>query len=60
MRTFESGATRDTDSSKLDYEGFLSPLVLKRYAEYIHKHRKQVDGKMRVPKNWQKSSPGDI
>ena len=54
MREFESGATRDTDEGKLDYEGFLSPLVLKRYAQYMHKHRKQADGKLRDSDNWQK------
>ena len=33
MRTFATGATRDTEVEKLDYEGFLSPVVLKAYAE---------------------------
>jgi hypothetical protein len=54
MRTFSTGATRDDDNDKLDYEGFLSPLVLERYAEYMHSHRKQADGKMRSSDNWQK------
>lgn len=53
MRNFESGATRDNDTGKLDYEGFLSPLVLKRYAEYLNKHRTQSDGKLRDSDNWQ-------
>lgn len=53
MRNFESGATRDNDKDKLDYEGFLSPLVLKRYAEYLNKHRTQSDGKLRDSDNWQ-------
>jgi hypothetical protein len=57
MREFETGATRDTDEGKLDYEGFLSPLVLKRYAEYMHKHRIQADGKLRASDNWQKGIP---
>lgn len=57
MRTFDTGATRDTADDKLDYEGFLSPLVLKRYAEYLHKHRKQSDGTMRDSDNWQKGIP---
>ena len=59
MREFETGATRDNDTNKLDYEGFISPLVLKRYAEYLHKHRKQTDGKMRSSDNWQKGIPID-
>lgn len=54
IRTFESGATRDTDKGKLDYEGFLSPQVLKRFAEYMHKNRVQSDGSYRDSDNWQK------
>jgi hypothetical protein len=60
MRTFESGATRNTDEGKLDYEGFLSPVVLKLYAEYLNKHRKQADGKMRASDNWQSGIPIDV
>jgi len=33
-RTFDTGATRDTSQDKLDFEGFLSPLVIKRFGEY--------------------------
>ncbi|MCK5608847.1 hypothetical protein KAR91_43645 [Candidatus Pacearchaeota archaeon] len=57
IRQFDSGATRDTAEGKLDYEGFLSPLVLKRYAEYLHKHRIQSDGKLRDSDNWQQGIP---
>lgn len=57
MRNFESGATRNNDEESFDYEGFLSPLVLERYAEYMHTHRKQTDGKMRASDNWQKGIP---
>jgi hypothetical protein len=57
MRTFDTGATRDSDSDKLDYEGFLSPLTLRRYAEYMHQHQKQADGKTRASDNWQKGIP---
>lgn len=59
IRTFETGATRDTDRNKLDYEGFLSPAVLRRYAEYMHEHRKQSDGVLRASDNWQKGIPKD-
>jgi hypothetical protein len=39
MREFKnSTATRDDDKDKLDYEASLSPLVLKRYVEYMKKH----------------------
>ena len=57
MRTFGSGATRDSDSSKIDYEGFLSPLVLKRFGEYMGRHRVQADGVLRTSDNWQKGIP---
>lgn len=56
-RTFKTGATRDTNQNKPDYEGFLSPLVLKRYGEYMNKHRLQSDGKLRDSDNWQKGIP---
>lgn len=57
MRVFESGATRSDDKDKLRYEGFLNPLVTKRFCEYMHKHRIQSDGKLRDPDNWQKGMP---
>lgn len=60
IRVFETGATRDTDVGKIDYEGFLSPIVLERYAIYLHKHRKQSDGKIRDSDNWQKGIPKDV
>lgn len=59
MRKFETGATRDTDEGKLDYEGFFSPLVLERRAEFMHKHRIQTDGTLRASDNWQKGIPPD-
>lgn len=57
MRTFETGATRNGDSDKFDYEGFLSPLVLQRYAAYMHRNRLQADGALRDSDNWQKGIP---
>ena len=59
VREFETGATRDSEDGKLDYEGFLSTLALQRYAEYMHKHRKQSDGEIRCSDNWQKGIPLD-
>ena len=59
MRQFETGATRDTDDGKYDYEGFMSPLVIERFAEYMHKHRFQADGKVRDSDNWQRGMPLD-
>ena len=57
MRQFDSGATRNVDTDNLDMEGFISPLVMLRYSEYMHKHRKQADGKLRASDNWQKGIP---
>lgn len=57
MRNFSTGATRNSDEGKYDYEGFISPLVLERYGEYMNKHRKQADGKLRDSDNWQKGIP---
>lgn len=60
MRSFASGATRNTDTSKLDYEGFLSPVALESFAKYMHSHRIQADGNMRASDNWQKGIPMDV
>lgn len=60
VRAFSSGATRDLDTNKFDYEGFLSPLVLKRYAEHMHKARKMPNGDMRASDNWQLGIPLDV
>ena len=57
IRRFESGATRDTAEGKLDFEGFLSPLVLQAFAEYMHRNRKMADGSLRSSDNWQKGIP---
>lgn len=57
MCVFESGATRNIDTNKLDYDGFLSPLAIKRFAQYMHKHRFQADGTLRDSDNWQKGIP---
>ena len=54
IRIFKTGATRDTEKNKIDYEGFLSPIVLKAFGEYMDKHRIQKDGKIRESDNWQK------
>lgn len=57
IRQFDSGATRDVADHKYDYEAFESPLVLNRFAKYMHKHRKQKDGTIREGDNWQKGIP---
>jgi hypothetical protein len=57
IRTFDTGATRDTDQGKLDYTRALSSIVLERYVQYLNKHRKQPDGSMRDFDNWKKGLP---
>ena len=59
IRSFDTGATRGAERGKLDYEGFLSPLVLERFAVYMDEHRTQADGKRRESDNWQKGMPQD-
>jgi hypothetical protein len=56
-RVFATGASRNSDEGKLDFEGFLSPTVLKAYAEYMHQNRFLEDGSMRDSDNWQKGIP---
>jgi len=60
LREFNTGATRNLDKSKLDYEGFLSPLALEAFAKYMHSHRQQKDGTFRDSDNWQKGIPQDV
>jgi hypothetical protein len=57
IRRFETGATRDQDANKLNFEGFEAAIVRQRYAEYMHGHRQQSDGSMRDADNWQKGFP---
>lgn len=57
IRQFESGATRDTDNGKFDYEAFISPRVLERYGKFMHKNRVQRDGTLRDGDNWQRGIP---
>jgi hypothetical protein len=57
IRTFETGATRSPLGSKPEYAGFLSPIVVKRFGEYMHLHRTQSDGTQRESRNWQKGIP---
>lgn len=53
IRTFQTGATRDSDLDKPDFEGYLSPIVIKRFGEYMLRHQIQPDGSKRGSDNWQ-------
>lgn len=57
IRTFHTGATRDTDEGKLDWEGFIHPAAMGFFVGYMHKHRHQADGTLRDADNWQKGIP---
>ena len=59
MRKFNTGATRDTTEGKLSYVKALSPIVLRRYVQYLGAHRKQADGSMRDFDNWKQGIPID-
>lgn len=57
IRQFDSGATRNLDTNKFDYEGFLNPEALYAFGKYMHEHRHQRDGSLRDSDNWQKGIP---
>jgi hypothetical protein len=59
VRAFDTGATRSPDAHRDDPEGFLSPLVIDRFSEYMSKHRVQSDGSLRGSDNWQRGMPTD-
>jgi hypothetical protein len=60
MRKFKTGATRNDDRTKPDYEGYLSPAVLAAFGRYMTKHRLQADGTLRDSDNWQRGIPRDV
>lgn len=57
VRQFDTGATRDSDEGKNDYEGYLSPLFLEAFGDYMTEHRVQSDGSVRAADNWQRGIP---
>jgi hypothetical protein len=57
LEQFEKGATRTVCDDKLSYVKALSPIVLRRYVQYLANHRKQVDGTMREFDNWKRGIP---
>lgn len=59
MRKFETGASRDTDAGKPHYSGYLSPLVLQAFGEYMLRHERQADGTVRKAGNWKAGIPKD-
>ena len=59
LRTFASGATRDTGENKIEPWGFTSELAELAYSEYMLKHQTQSDGAKRESDNWKKGIPLD-
>ena len=59
MRHFDSGAIRDSDADKLDFEGYLSPNVLMEFARYMHRHGQTAEGQ-RASDNWQNGFGEDV
>lgn len=57
IRVFDTGANRDKDDGKLDFEGFMSPAVIEAYASYMNFNRRLNDGSTRNSDNWQKGIP---
>jgi hypothetical protein len=57
MSGFQTGATRSTDTGKVDYEGHLNPEVLALFGEYMNRCKVQRDGKIRTSDNWQSGIP---
>lgn len=57
MRSFNTGATRDTGEGKLDFAGFLSSQALRQFARYMNMNRLQSDGQLRDSDNWKRGIP---
>jgi hypothetical protein len=60
VRSFDTGATRDVDTGKYDYEGFYSPLVMEAFGAYMNFNRRLRDGSLRDSDNWQKGMPRPV
>jgi len=56
-REFESGAIRDNNTDKLDYDEATHPLVEMSFGEFMHGHTYLRDGTRRPADNWQKGIP---
>jgi len=57
MRKFNSGAFRDNDTQKLNYIGSFSPLVLRRFAQFMRDHNIKNGELQRDEGNWKKGMP---
>jgi hypothetical protein len=57
LRSFDTGATRDTGGNKLVFNKFLSAQAIEQYCRYMNMNRLQSDGKLRDGDNWKKGIP---
>jgi hypothetical protein len=60
IREFSTGANRNAETGKYDYDGFLSPLAIEAFGAYMHFNRHLDDGTIRDSDNWQKGIPLDV
>lgn len=60
IRTFDTGATRDTAAGKFEYAGYLSPLFINAFGRYMNKHQQLPDGSRRACDNWQNGMPLEV
>jgi len=54
MKEYKTGANRNNTEGKLDFDGFMCPLVMQRFGEYMDKNRHLETGELRESDNWQK------
>lgn len=59
MTTYTTGATRNDHDEAIVPHLFNSALVDRRFATYMHEHRKQADGSLRPGDNWKNGIPRD-
>ena len=57
IRKFATGATRDNDIQKINIIGSLSPLVLRRFAQFMRDHNIKSGELKRDEANWKKGMP---
>ena len=57
FRTSSSGATRDLNDGKKQYDKFIHPLVIERFADYMQGKRAMPDGSSREGDNWWNGFP---
>jgi len=54
MRKFKGGAFRNEDTKKLNYIGSFSPLVLRRFAQFMRDHNIKNGDLQRDEANWKR------